>query len=325
MKQLALLFSIFAVVACGRQQPQSIPTTSIRSVHVNQQIDFFLASGSETYQIGAEFGKKQVTAATLATETPGFVRTARATGRTSNGGTAFYLGKFNGEHIMATNHHVFENDNDCAISRITLPFLAENAQGHFDCTHLIGSWDSVDFALFVITVSNPEDEARLAAIARNVDFNVELKRGEPLLTIGFGIANNPGRNMMANQDSDCKVFSADGDYRLLADPDELNPGPYKAWSFINGCDVSHGDSGSAMVDRLTGQIVGIIWTGKIPKKPEVREPGYTDRILASDSPEIWTELSMAVPAPKIGEHLRTIANDRNTAQRDKDILHSIAP
>ena len=321
MKMLRFLMIGLTVSSCGVHRPGT--SSEVRSISSSSPLDFDFQSDRETYQIGTEFGKKPVTEATFTSESKVFERAARATARTSNGGTAFYLGKFNGEHVMATNHHVFEDDSSCSHSTITMPLLAKNAQGRFECSHLIGSWDSIDFALFTIKVTNPDDDAQLAAVGRNVEFNSDLKRGELLLTIGFGVAENPRRTMMANQDSDCKVFSDDAEYRLLGDPDDLNPAPYKAWSFINGCDVSHGDSGSAMVDRTTGAVVGIIWTGKIPKKSEVRQPGYTDRILSTNSPEIWSELSMAVPARKIGEHLRMLTSDRNTSQRDRNILTAV--
>jgi hypothetical protein len=111
---------------------------------------------------------------------------------------------------------------------------------------------------------------------------------------------------MANQDSDCYVFSQDSEYRLMGDPDEFNPGPYRAWSFATSCDVSHGDSGSAMVDRETGKVVGIIWTGRIPKKREIQSSSYLSRLFQDHGEEIWSELSYSVPAEKMGVFLTAL-------------------
>ena len=109
----------------------------------------------------------------------------------------------------------------------------------------------------------------------------------------------------------------------MPDPDALNPGTYDAWSFANGCDVSHGDSGSAMVDRKTGKPIGLIWTGKIPKSPKVQQSQYLNEILQKQSPEIWTELSYAVPAAKIREVLQAASNDSNTDSQDRKIFAAL--
>src|SRR5690606_34729203 len=98
------------------------------------------------------------------------------------------------------------------------------------------------------------------------------------------------QDLVANQDNDCIVYSETDDVRFMADPDDLNPGDYSVWSFANGCDVSHGDSGSAMVDRNTGEIVGIIWTGRIPKDKKVQDPAYLDSIYSSSSEDVWKQL-----------------------------------
>src|SRR5690606_7562892 len=117
----------------------------------------------------------------------------------------------------------------------------------------------------------PDDEHLLVGVGKNMAFNSPIYKGQKLLTIGHGVANNEDQKLVANQDDDCIVYSEGNDIRFMADPDDLNPGDYSVWSFANGCDVSHGDSGSAMVDRLTGDIVGIIWTGRIPKDKKVQD------------------------------------------------------
>jgi hypothetical protein len=179
------------------------------------------------------------------------------------------------------------------------------------CKKVYGHWPDIDFALFEISVK-ATDEAKLLPVARNFNFSKPLIQGQLLMTIGHGVAENPSRKLVSNQDGDCKVFSADGDYRKMGDPDDINPGNYQAWSFANGCDVSHGDSGSAMVDRLTGDPVGIIWTGRIPKSPEAQSSATIDGWLRSNSPAIWKELSYGVPAAKIQEHLKGVVSNDTT-------------
>lgn len=231
-------------------------------------------------------------------ELPTLERIARGTGRI-RGATGFYLGTFGGSHVVATNHHVCPSATSCRGQRFSLPLEGLS----FTVDTFLGTWSSIDLALMTIQAPD-KDLATLARIANPFVFDLPLRPGQKLLTVGFGSAANPNRQLVAVADADCKVFSAENEFRLMADPDTFNPSGYLAWSFANGCDVSHGDSGSAMVDRESGAVVGIIWTGKVPKKAQVRDPNYLNGLLESGSTEIWTELSYAVPAVKMLEVLK---------------------
>jgi hypothetical protein len=278
-------------------------------------------AGVADYQIGDEFGKKPVTEASLASATDAFRRAARATAMVG-GATGFYLGKFAGVHVMATNHHVYTSMS-CTGRTVTFPLL-DNLR--FSCTRMFGTWTEVDLALFAIDVPRPEDEARLASVAANFTFHDEIQKGAPLITIGFGIADNTQRVMMGNQDADCRVMSKSADYRFMGDPDQLNPAAYKAWSFSHACDVSHGDSGSAMVDRTTGKPVGILWTGAIPKAARVQSSAYLDQVFDADGDDVWSQMNYAIPATKMREHLETVISAADTPEDTKTILQAlIAP
>lgn len=266
------------------------------------------AAGTDDYRIGDEWGKRPVTAESLKGARPAFRRAALATARVG-GATGFYLGKFRGQHVMATNYHVYSSERACGDVRF--PLLGVEGE----CENFLGTWSDVDLALFTIRVSDA-DAAKLEAVAANFRFAEDVRPGQALLTVGFGVAGNAMRTTMANEDSDCYVFSDSGDYRFMADPDRWNPGPYRAWSFALGCDVSHGDSGSAIVDRNSGDVVGIIWTGKIPKNAAAQSSRGLDEMFRSRAEGMWTELSYAVPAKKIGEHLRSILGGLPAGKRE---------
>lgn len=269
------------------------------------------------YQIGSEWGKHVVTRQELDSN-PIFRRAAMATA-SLGGGTAFYLGRFAGFHVIATNHHVCPNPSECMDAIAQFPLLGMRLR----ITKFFGTWSAIDLALLAVEVQTPEQAQALAQVARNFSFRAVLQPGEPLLTIGFGSAGNPMHRLVANYDSDCKVFSGRDEFRFMADPDTYNPGEYKAWSFANGCDVSHGDSGSAMVDRMTGEVVGIIWTGRIPKDPKIQNSNYLDDLLRAQGPEIWTELSYAVPAPKMGEVLAIELSNQRLDPEAKAMLRAL--
>lgn len=276
----------------------------------------------DQYRMGDEWGKKPVTQEMLQKETAAFKRAAYATAKVG-GATGFYLGKFGSRYLMATNHHVFETAGSCSRYSIEFPL-----QDYFvPCKTIFGSWPEIDLAIFEVQLTR-EQEAALAPYGKNFAFNKDVTAGENLMTFGFGFADNWRREMVVNQDSDCKVFSGKGEYRLLGDPDDVNPADYKAWSFSNGCDVSHGDSGSAMVDRTTGEVMGIIWTGRIPKSAAVQSSAYLDKMFQSKSEEIWTQLSYAVPAAKmktvLSQKLKSGELQGDAASAVKDLLAASA-
>lgn len=276
----------------------------------------FYSPRSNTYQIGDEWGKKPITAADLA-DSPQLLRAAQATAQLG-GATGFYLGRFNGQAIVATNHHVCPTLDACVGRSARFPLLGKSLR----VKKSLGTWTKVDLSLVTVQI-NPEDEELFASIASNFDFESPLKAGQRLFTAGFGVAENPQQRLVANQDGDCKVFSNEGEYRLMADPDELNPGTYETWSFANGCDVSHGDSGSAMVDRRTGKPIGLIWTGKIPKSPVVQSSARLQNLVGSDDPQVWTELSYGVPAAKIKEYLTGLLEDDSLPEDVRPVVAAV--
>lgn len=280
--------------ARSHSSPASVPGVAARHAGIsNPDADFSLFVNKE-YQIGDEWGKKAVTPGSLARESAVFQRAAKATAH-FGAGTAFYLGKFNGRHMMATNNHVMKYR---LCERLTANFGLLGRR--FQCEKEYGSWADIDLALFSIRVPAAE-EAVLSGLGGNFAYDASIYPGQELLTVGFGVAENKERFAVANQDSDCKVFSGRDEFRFMADPD--NAGSDKVWSFSNGCDVSHGDSGSAFVDRKTGEVLGLLWGGRIPKPAKVGRSAYLDELLRNQSGEIWTELSYAVPAARIRDVL----------------------
>lgn len=257
-----------------------------------------LLRDSEAYRIGDEWGKIEATDDVIS-ENDSFERAAMATTRTG-GATGFVLGEFDGHVLIGTNHHVCPSRGSCSGSwtRTRIPFFDVSAPTE----QFVGSWSEIDFALYTLDLSARE-KAEVLTVAKNFDFDSEIYRGQKLVTSGFGVADNSGRRMMINFDSDCRVLSGSDEFRLMSDPDERNPADYQAWSFANGCDVSHGDSGSAMVDVETSSPIGIIWTGKIPKNAVAQSSANIADWEDNKSEEVWTEVSYAVPAAKIKEFL----------------------
>ncbi|MFZ9519848.1 MAG: S1 family peptidase [Silvanigrellaceae bacterium] len=269
-----------------------------RLVHLFDDSLEFLFSGVRDYQIGDEWGKQQVDVSALPGRDQVYRRSVNATAF-FNTATSFYLGKFAGEHVMATNHHVLDSAQLCPGRLVQF----STRKQRYRCKAMIGTWPEIDLALFVLDNADLAD-VDLLPFAGNFSIGKPLEENTLLLTAGFGIAGNTSRMMTVNENSDCRVVSRRDEFRLMADPDRFNPAEYKAWSFATGCSVSHGDSGSPVVNRQTGEVVGIVWTGAIPKEERIQKSSYLREIQSKRDEEIWSLLTYVVPSQKIGEKLR---------------------
>lgn len=293
-----------------------------------------------TYQLGSEWGKLPVRFYDVDGLNTPLAHLSRATARIrikvpgvgpATLATAWYAGRFGDEagsatHLMATNFHVAENmrERDCVYverdgAKVTVesPVWFELTQHPtlsgqpLECERVVGAWKEIDFALLALREPSPSVEQRLAGTGRNFAWKPSIKRGQELVTVGFGTANNAGSRMMKNEDSDCRVISADDEFRLLRDPDQINPAPYSAWSFAHGCDISHGDSGSAFADRATGALIGLVWTaGTSPagRPAWLRDSTALLETFATPHDALWTQLAYAVPAGKIQDYLSDLVS-----------------
>ncbi len=271
-----------------------------------------------TYQVGSEWGKLPITLEVLSHETANFQRVAQATARVG-GATGFVLGVFGGQVVVATNHHVCPSAWQCSGQTIAFPWLGVQTR----VSSFIGTWPEIDLALFTVAVASDSDLSKIVQVARNFDWNVTFERGVKLLSMGFGVAENQARRMMAVQDDDCVVFSGHDEFRKMGDPDELNPGTYEAWSFSHGCDVSHGDSGSSMVDRETGHLVGIVWTGRIPKLARFQDSSILDQLRSQPTEEIWSQMNYGVPASKMALILERVSQNGTLPESHRRILREM--
>jgi hypothetical protein len=254
------------------------------------------------YQLGSEWGKHRVWAQDLEGKSAAYTRAAQATAYLSVGATGFYLGRFHGVHVLATNHHVCPTAQDCVGQTASFRLLGLKVR----VTAFLVSIKSIDFTLLAVEVPRGSED-KLARVARNFAFHQPVYPGERLMTFGFGIAGNPQNYLVGNSDRDCRVFSKEGDYRLMGDPDKFNPVGYAAWSFVHGCDISHGDSGSALIDRDSGEVVGILWTGRFPKHKRAQDSGRLSEWERTADPGLWSELNYGVPSTIIGQKLRDAA------------------
>lgn len=257
---------------------------------------------SPTYQIGESWGPTR--ARNFEPRTPLVMQSIKSVVRLGSGGsfgTAFYLGKFAGKHLLATNHHVAVLPY---ILSSQLVFNLTNVKGRFVGNHQ--SWKEIDLAILEFQPSqDPESEITPLPI----DFDTPPQHGRKLMVWGHGGELNPSHWLTINVEDQCRVFSQTNDIRLLMDPDTLHPLRYAAHSFAHGCDISHGDSGGPVIDLESGKVIGVNWTAKLPKDPSIQLDGAVQDLLANPSEQTWTELSYAVPMTEIKKFLLNELND----------------
>ena len=260
-------------------------------------------------------------------------------------GTAFFLGKFNGRYVMATNAHVVANKMDDLLPR-KIQKLSEDPSSicssgragsptesvrfglqkkSFECEGLIGVWPSIELSLFSIKV-NAADSAFFDNIGVMFDFGKPSVQYERLITFGYGEFMNPGEPDIALMETAgpfCKTFSPSGEFRFMKDPDEHNPGPYKVWSFAVGCNVAWGDSGSPVFDKVNGKVVGVLWTARYPKIADVKNAVALEAMISAQSEDVWSQLSYASPAPKIRDVLLDELAEGHITEDNALVIHAI--
>jgi len=259
------------------------------------------AQDENPYQIGPEWGRKPFTHKNV-NELPTVISSQIKAVARFDGGTAFYLGKFDGKHLMATNHHVLPGALNCySFNWVTFILLDE----FFSCKNFVLTSSDVEITIFELKVK-PEDEAVLNGLG--IPLSSSPLDTDQLYGAGYGFQNNPMRNsLLLSNDEHCKFFSKNT--RFITDPDTINTADYQVWSRPVGCDFSHGDSGSPVFNDY-GELVGLNWTGGAPKPSKVLNSDYLNEIEATQGPEIWKNLSYIVPTKNIRSHLEGFINER---------------
>ena len=214
---------------------------------------------------------------------------------------------------MATNHHILPIKGDIDWLTTYFPFIGKS----FNLKRALGTWQEIDLTLFTIS-TNELDEPFLESDNQFFTFSSKFKKGHSLYSLSV---NQQG--LVVSTDSDCKLFSSEG-ATLISDPDSQNQLDYQVWSIAHGCDLAHGDSGSALISSKTGELVGINWTGKIPKDRKIRSRDYVDEIFKFEDLIIWKELSYTVSIESIHDYLTNVLKeDPEIENIDRSIIEAL--
>ncbi len=242
---------------------------------------------SKSYQVGEFWSKKHIAKASKKSQS-----LKESVGEIGARATLFYIGKFNSKHWAITNNHVCpqSTDNKCVNHWIKFSYYINNRgtalSGKITAVPL--NIKNLDLALLEIKFDNLGTFERAP---KALKFSSQAPHyQQELISLGYGVNNNEyGVLMIEEKSFECQVFS--NDIRLTKDPDTHNPIDYKVQSFLHGCDVSHGDSGSPILDRNNHEVVGLLWSGKFPKHKSISQYGFEQLPL----PFLWQQLNFASP------------------------------
>ncbi|MBL7544104.1 MAG: trypsin-like peptidase domain-containing protein [Bdellovibrionaceae bacterium] len=245
----------------------------------------------EDYLYGDIWSRRFVEASDL--QSPKYARSLFSAVRFGTG-SGIYLGKFNHQHILATNKHVMDS-SDCNFnSRRTVHFYGGIKGKGADC---VAMFEELDLAFVSFTVAE-QDEEKLKKVATNFAFDTVPTKGTKIFFFGYPSVENPLYEVMFGGDDDCRVISETGDIRFLNQPLSELLTPPKRWYFATACDMAKGDSGAALFDIDTGEAIGIVSSGHPPANVRYNSSAILNSDLLYD-PEIAWKLNLSIPAIKM--------------------------
>jgi hypothetical protein len=157
-----------------------------------------------------------------------------------------------------------------------------------------------DMTLFTINNKSVEN---MKGQGLEIDFDFSPKAGQLLASHGFGMKHNQGRltkySPNATYDKDCAIVSPD-DFLAYIENFKIK------YTFANGCDTASGDSGSAMIDRETGKVVGLAWgSGNMPKKKKDRISSAIlwNELVGTKEIRVWKYMSYAISLTALKDEL----------------------
>lgn len=258
---------------------------------------------SMSYQVGSKWSKKN-----LSKVDERFQVLKESVGEVGARATLFYIGQRYGKQLAITNYHVCPiientivgNRNRCDGQGVSFYYF-RNQKGKYlkgVIKKVLKIDKSLDLAILEISFTDIQEFERMPKALKISNEKPYL--GQELISIGYGLYNNEFGVLMIEEDSfECQVFSKD--LRFIRDPDTVNPIDYMVNSFLHGCDVSHGDSGSPILDRNTLEVVGLLWSGKYPKSNSISKDGFHQLPIEF----LWKELNFASPSFLIKEVLNS--------------------
>ncbi len=203
-------------------------------------------------------------------------------------GSAFYIGKHFGKHVVITNQHLLRY----RCSKTFFVFSEYNNQiKKFRCKKILNSWGpevGLDLALVELNIKE-EDNDFFNGKALKIDWNWLPSAGQRFRSIGAARRDahmSMARFYLTEESSRwCRLFSKEREFVEISSI-QLR------YAFVTGCDASHGDSGSPIFDYASGYVVGIL--SAISEVSKLQSDEDLDEIMGSDLDQLIPYFSYAL-------------------------------
>lgn len=257
---------------------------------------------SEQLQVGEEWSRVHFDGRLTTTEAlnKAIIATARIdiaplTGSSaSQRGTSFYIGKFGEYHLMLTNYHVMSTREQCAKAAAIFQYSGKR----YKCRKIIKSFPEMEATFFAIHVPDKND-AELSGKELRFDFLNEYKPGHKIVVAGHGTHNNSSNRLTYENSSTCIVATTTYQSVQLSIKSKNDNKVYSAFSFAHACEISHGDSGAALVSESTQKVIGLNWATSTAKHPDLLRSSTLFDWIESNDFRIWNSLSYGVSTTNI--------------------------
>lgn len=185
---------------------------------------------------------------------------------TFNIGTAFYLGQFAGEHLVATAKHVAARDRGLTSCDGERNIVFTEVGVTATCRSNIFTTSPYDFIIMSVTFSDARKAELLKSSTFKLNRNLKKSFNQPLAIAGFGRFRSRPKQVHLSYDSDCRGMS----------DDDLRPTNNIENYPVVACDASPGDSGAPILDLESREIIGLIQGATSSSLPRVESKVIQD-------------------------------------------------
>lgn len=179
--------------------------------------------------------------------------------KTHNFGTAFYLGEFSGNHLVATVKHVAKSDRGIESCDSERTVVFDSIGVTATCKENLFTTSPYDFIIMSVVLSDESKAALLKESVFKLNRNLTETFNHRLVVAGFGrFRSLPGE----------LHFSFDDDCRSMSDFDLRPTNNIENYPVV-ACDASPGDSGAPILDLDRREIIGLVQGATSSKLPRV--------------------------------------------------------
>ncbi|WP_412473455.1 S1 family peptidase [Halobacteriovorax sp. YZS-1-1] len=208
-------------------------------------------------------------------------------------GTAFFY-KENADHyIFLTNYHVISGNRECRDSKLLL-INSEFNKRYASCDGVIQEGTIKSGSDYIYFKVNKEERLNFLSQISEVrtDFSDPVI-GDRLVSVGFGAgkANLRRYDAKISMDRDCLYLN--GNIDITFNKDKVRD------VFFTACDAQSGDSGSAVMNLETGDIIGLFFAVADQKRSNPLTSKEIQDNLGTDYMEFYTNASMSIDLRKI--------------------------